>query len=271
VKRDGLAGRFQFGEGEAPAEPALKARQEPRPPQIGRDTLALVFAMAFPSVMTWLAFMVLPAGDQEANPILQVVFVAGKVVQFAFPFLYVWWFERDRFHLILPTRRGLALGVGFGLGVGVSAVLLYHFWLRHTPLLTDTPARLHAVLTEARLNTRARFLGLAVFYSVVHSLMEEYYWRWFVFGWLRRYVPDVVAMVVSSLAFMAHHVIILSVYLPGQFWTLAVPFALCVAGGGIVWAWLYDRTQALYAPWISHALIDAALMGVGYEMVARFW
>ena len=47
-----------------------------------------------------------------------------------------------------------------------------------------------------------------------------------------------------------------------------MPFALCVAGGGFVWAWLYDRTQSLYAPWISHLLIDAALMAIGYEMVA---
>ena len=90
-----------------------------------RDGLALVFAMAFPSVMTWLAFMVLPGGGQEPNPVLQVVFAAGKVVQFSFPFLYVWWFERDRIHLSRPTRRGLALGVGFGLGVGLSALLLY--------------------------------------------------------------------------------------------------------------------------------------------------
>jgi membrane protease YdiL (CAAX protease family) len=66
-------------------------------------------------------------------------------------------------------------------------------------------------------------------------------------------------------------VIVLAVYLPDQFWIAAVPFSLAVAGGGIVWAWLYERTRSLYAPWVSHALIDAALMAIGYAMLAPYW
>jgi hypothetical protein len=34
---------------------------------------------------------------------------------------------------------------------------------------------------------------------------------------------------------------------------------------------LYDRSGALYAPWLSHCLIDAAIMGLGYLMLAPFW
>jgi membrane protease YdiL (CAAX protease family) len=45
-----------------------------------------------------------------------------------------------------------------------------------------------------------------------------------------------------------------------------VPFALCVAGGGVAWAWLYDRSNSLYAPWLSHLLIDAAVMAIGYDL-----
>ena len=33
-----------------------------------------------------------------------------------------------------------------------------------------------------------------------------------------------------------------------------------------LWAWLYERTGHLAGPWISHALADAALMWVGYQM-----
>jgi membrane protease YdiL (CAAX protease family) len=238
---------------------------------VKRDALILVVVMALPSFMTWMEFMVLPGGHEEGNPVVLVLFGAGKIVQFALPLLYVWWFEPGRIRLVRPTSRGLALGAGFGLLVGVGAIGLYHFWLRHTPFMADTPRRVYAWLSTINLTTPEAFLGIALFVSIPHSFLEEYYWRWFVFGWLRRYVPEGAAMVVSSLAFMAHHVIILSVYLPGQFWTLAVPFSLCVAGGGIVWAWLYDRTGSLYAPWISHLLVDAALMVLGYEMVARFW
>jgi hypothetical protein len=120
-------------------------------------------------------------------------------------------------------------------------------------------------LEEFHLNTPARYLLLAAFMSVVHSLLEEYYWRWFVFGGLRRCLPGSVAIVVSSLAFMAHHVIILVSYFPGNL-PMALVFSLGVAVGGAVWAWLYGRYQSLYAPWMSHLLIDAAIMAVGYDI-----
>jgi membrane protease YdiL (CAAX protease family) len=238
---------------------------------VKRDGLALAFAMAFPSVMTWMEFMVLPGEGAEGSPALLAVFVAGKIVQFTFPLAFVWWFERDRIRLAAPTSRGLELGIAFGLVVGVGALVLYFAWLGRSSFMAGTPAEVSAWLTKARVNTPAGFLGMAVFISVFHSLLEEYYWRWFVFGWLKRYLRVGLAMVVSSLAFMAHHVIVLTVYTPGQFWTMVVPFSLCVAGGGIVWAWLYERTQSLYAPWISHLLVDAALMVLGYDMVSPYW
>jgi membrane protease YdiL (CAAX protease family) len=235
------------------------------------DAVVLVVAMAYPSVMTWLEFIVLPGGGQHDNPVLFCVFAAGKAAQFGLPLVYVWLREPGSVRPSRPTARGLRLGTAFGLVVGAGIIGLYFVWLRYTPLMTDTPARVHGWLAHMHLTTPAGFLAMAAFMSVLHSFLEEYYWRWFVFGWLRRHLPETAAMMLSSLAFMAHHVIILYVYLPGQFWTLAVPFSLCVAGGGIVWAWLYARTGSLYAPWVSHMLVDAALMVVGYEMVVRYW
>ena len=120
------------------------------------------------------------------------------------------------------------------------------------------------------LATPAGFVLLTVFLALIHSLLEEYYWRWFVFGWLRRLLPLLPALLLSSVAFMSHHVIILAVFFPGQFWTATVPFSLAIAGGGFVWAWLYDRTGSLYAPWLSHLIIDLAIMAVGYDMVFAY-
>jgi len=75
------------------------------------------------------------------------------------------------------------------------------------------------------------------------------------------------AILLSSLAFMLHHVIIMAVYMPSRFWTGAVPMSLAVGVGGAVWAWLYERTGSIYACWISHLIIDAAIMVVGFDMV----
>ena len=107
-----------------------------------------------------------------------------------------------------------------------------------------------------------------MFYSLFHSLLEEYYWRWFVFRQLRRLVPLWPAIVVSALGFMGHHVIVLSEFFKEAPW-LAWLFSSAVAVGGVFWAWLYERTGSLFGPWLSHLLIDAGIFWVGYDLVAQ--
>jgi len=148
---------------------------------------------------------------------------------------------------------------------------LYFGWLKHSDLLEDTPAKVYQKVQEFGMATPGGFLLLAGFISLIHSLFEEYYWRWFVFGGLRKYLAVWPAILVSSLAFMGHHVIVLGVYFPEQFWLLAVPFSLAVAVGGGVWAWIYERSQSLWATWISHLVIDTAIMAIGYDMISRYW
>jgi CAAX protease family protein len=229
----------------------------------------LVFALTFPSLMAWLYFVVLakPVDRGEANLAVQVLYAAGKALQFSLPVLAVLAFERRWPRPALPHRRGLVIGLAIGLVVAAGILVLYFGVLRGTHYFHETPAKLRAKLQEFDLATPAGFLLLAVFISVVHSLFEEYYWRWYVFRGLERLLPLGWAVVVSALGFMAHHVIVLAVYFPGRFWGLALPFSLCIAGGGVIWAWLYHRSGSIYAPWLSHMIIDAAIMVVGYDLM----
>ena len=237
-----------------------------------RDCLALIFASFFPLAMTFIYFVVLHDPQDKANPLFMTAFTSGKIVQFLFPLAYVWWFEREQIRLAWPTRNGIALGAGFGLAVAASMFLLFYLVVRHIPAVAeDSPRMIYERLVQFQARTPARFLLLAIYICIPHSLWEEYYWRWFVFGWMRRYMPVSAAIALSSIAFMLHHVVILVVYFPGNTWTLAVPFSLGVAIGGAVWAWLYERTGSLYAPWLSHALIDAAIMAIGFWMLREYW
>ncbi|MFO0845518.1 MAG: CPBP family intramembrane glutamic endopeptidase [Gemmataceae bacterium] len=99
--------------------------------------------------------------------------------------------------------------------------------------------------------------------------MEPPYWRWFVFGRLRTLVTLTPAIVLSSLGFMSHHVLIVWAYLPDRVLTGVVPASLAVAAGGAAWAWLYHRAGSLLAPWVSHALVDAALFVIGWDVLQR--
>lgn len=105
---------------------------------------------------------------------------------------------------------------------------------------------------------------MALFYCVIHSGLEEYYWRWFAFGQLQKFVRPGMAALVASLGFSLHHAIVLGDYFgfasaETRLGTLAVFF------GGFFWCELYRKSGSIFAPWLSHALIDAAIFFIGYK------
>jgi uncharacterized protein len=242
---------------------------ENSPPKADMSTaLALVFAAVLPSLMAWLYFFVL-AGSPGPDALRQGAYGAGKFVQFAFPLVFVWFWQGGRPRPTWPRMAGVALGLGFGLAVAAGIFALYFGWLRDSSVLEGTPALLHHILDSFGVSGGPRYFALGIFYVTAHSLFEEYYYRWFVFGRIRAFLSLWPSVVLSSLVFMAHHVILLAAYLPGQFWTTVIPLSLCVAVGGGVWAWLYARTQSLYAPWLSHAIVDAELFAIGWGLLQR--
>jgi uncharacterized protein len=229
----------------------------------------LVFAMTFPTVIALLYFLAL-AGSGKPNPLQQTTYTLGKIVQFAFPLVFVRFLDGAWPRLSRPRFGGLVLGLGFGVLVAGAMLGLYHGWLADSSVMAETPAKVHAKLQEAfGVTTGLAYFGLAAFIVAAHSLLEEYYWRWFVFRRLRDQMPFGPAALLSGLAFMAHHVVVLHVYLPGYFWSAVVPLSLGIAVGGMVWAWLYERTGSIWSSWLSHALVDATIFVIGWNLVQR--
>lgn len=230
-----------------------------------REWAALVFAMTFPGVMSYVYFVALAGDAATGNAAVQATYSTTKLLQFSFPLIYWLAFAPSDLRPRRPTTGGLGIGVAFGLAVGLAIVFLAAELGVTT--LADTPPRVRQKVAEFGVATPARFAALATFLSVIHSLLEEYYWRWFVFGRLRRLTGFFIAATLSSLAFTAHHVFVLNEYLPGRFWSATVPFSLAIAVGGFVWCWVYHRTGSLLGPWVSHFLVDAGIMIAGYRML----
>jgi hypothetical protein len=230
----------------------------------------LAVAMVLPSAAAATYFVALSdpdTPDPQANPLMAAAYSGSKVLQFGLP--VVWLALTDRAAL-RPGRlsfRGVGLGLAFGVAVATLAFGLYYGWLAESPLFAGVPARIRAKVGEFGAATPAGFLLLAGFLAIFHSLLEEYYWRWFVYGRLRRHVPLSAALLLAALAFMGHHIVVLGVYFPGWFWPAVLPFSLGIAVGGVVWAWLYERTGSLVGPWLSHLIVDAAVMAIGYDLV----
>lgn len=241
---------------------------------------AVWLAMLFPTALTFVYFVLLahsPAGWQQA------VYVVGKASQFAFPVLAVVWCGASRASPIrslltagaatLRPRRlrfgaqagALGAGLGFGLLVSIAAWVLYHAVWKTNPEFADATAAIRDKIIALGVHGRGAYVGLGVFYALCHSGLEEYYWRWFVYGQLRARRRMVSALAISSLAFAAHHVIVLATYF-GWLSPLTYALAIGVALGGVVWAWLYERSGSVAGSWLSHLIVDAAIFAIGYDL-----
>lgn len=220
----------------------------------------VVLAMVFPSAAAWLYFRTF--GGASWMPLL---YAAAKVLQFSLP--AVAWFVAGPGSWHPGRRPGMAwTGLATGMGMGLAVWAAWALGLRSSGLAAAAGPRVTARLDAIGVAGAGGFILLAAFLSLLHSLLEEYYWRWFVHGRLRGRLGPAAATLSSSLAFAAHHVIVVHAFTASVGWTLAL--SACVAAAGVVWARVYERSGSVVPAWISHALVDAAVLAVGYRLAA---
>jgi membrane protease YdiL (CAAX protease family) len=224
---------------------------------------ALWFAMTYPFILTAIYFVLL---NGEETGLQNWVFSNLKLIQFAFPAVFVFLVCRESLSLPLWKKPAFGFGLGFGALIIGAAIAIYFGLLKDTLPYYLLRGKVQAKVQGFGLTSVWAYGAFSVFYCLIHSGMEEYYWRWFVFKRLRTQIGECSALVLSSIAFMSHHVILMVVFF-GLTSPLAWSFSLCVAVGGGVWAWLYNRSDNFYAIWASHALVDAAIFMIGYDLI----
>jgi len=109
---------------------------------------------------------------------------------------------------------------------------------------------------------RENFLWVALYISVVNSLLEELLFRGLGYLELRKYTPEPFAMVFSAAAFAAYHIAILDGWL--NWWV----YGLCMLGlflGGLIFNFL-DRRGGILPSWLAHAGANLAINIIGLLM-----
>jgi membrane protease YdiL (CAAX protease family) len=243
----------------------LKGKNHPTPPATTADRAVIVVALVLPALITWIYFILLSGAPAVFQ---QTAYTLGKIVQFSLPAIWVLLIQRDRQKFNRPPAWSVVAGLSFGLIFGLAMCLLYFTYLRPSGLLTESIAAVRTKIRSFGASSPPVYLLLALFYSAIHSLLEEYYWRWFVFGQLSHLCRLPSAIIISSVGFAAHHVLVLQLYF-GWLSPFTWLFTLAIVIGGASWAWLYRSSNSLVAPWLSHALIDAAIFAIGYTMLGE--
>lgn len=197
----------------------------------------------------------------SGHPIAQLLYSLTKLFTLAWPFLgtYIFvraWLPSLRFG---DPRHRRAIPLGLATGFAIVLIMLIGLVSPIGNVLEENSPRILAKLNE--LNISRYYVWFSVFLAFFHSLLEEYYWRYFVYGHLRLLVPHGVANLLSACAFASHHVVILREYFP---FSWALFFGGSVAIGGILWNFMYERQRTLVGAWVSHMLVDIGLLSIGY-------
>ncbi|MCA9270030.1 MAG: CPBP family intramembrane metalloprotease [Planctomycetales bacterium] len=227
------------------------------------DWLLVAAALALPSLVTWLYFVALAASPPALQ---QTAYAVGKGLQFALPLAWVLLVQRRRPRFRAPTPREAFMGLASGALIAAAMAALYLGWLKPAGLFDRAIEPILAKVSGIGIDSGWKYFAVAIFYAVVHSLLEEYYWRWCVFGQLQTLAGFWIAAAVSSAGFMAHHVLLLGVYFGYASW-LTWAMSACIAVGGAIWAAMYARRGTLWAPWLSHLAVDAMIFAIGWEIV----
>ena len=201
------------------------------------------------------------AGD---HPAARWGFGFVKLFTILWPLIALRWLLERPIRFSSPSNvslsRSLLEGLGLGAVIGGSIGLAML-----TPLGDLVASSADAIGAKVDdLGIREHFWVFAVVVSVGHSLLEEYYWRGFVYGQLRDRLSRFSVHLLAGLAFSLHHIVICS-----QFFSLTWGILLggSVAIGGIFWSLMYQRHGHFYGAWVSHIIVDLVLMTIGAQVI----
>ena len=236
------------------------ARSNPAPDRRsrGRALLALALLVPAPSLGAFAALV------EPRGAVGQAVYALCKAWLLAFPLVWLLAVERKRPSLSpLPRgRAGRALAEGLLLGLVLGGGLLGLDALLRERLLDPEHLR-----TAARASgfaaSPAVFLGFALYLALVNALLEEYVWRWFVQRRCEELAPRA-AVPLAALLFTLHHALAFGVQFGGL---LALLASLAVFAAACVWSWLYARWRSVWPAYVSHVMVDAAALWIGWRVL----
>lgn len=238
--------------------PMPRSKPAPDPAARRRALLALALLVPAPSLGAFAA-LVAPRGA-----VGQAVYAACKLWLLAFPLVWLLMVERGRPSLSpLPRgRAGRALAEGVLLGLILGGGLLAIDTLLGERLLDREHLR-QAARASGFARSQAVFLGFALYLALVNALLEEYVWRWFVQRRCEKLAPRA-AVPLAALLFTLHHALAFGVQFAGA---LALLASLAVFAAACVWSWLYARWRSVWPAYVSHVLVDAAALWIGWRVL----
>lgn len=179
------------------------------------------------------------------------------------PFIYSM-FDKDM-HLLKLFRwngKGLKHSIMLGIGLYVLIVGAYLVAKGYVDFSGITVA-----LGDGMGVTGDRFIWVAIYIALINSLLEEFFFRGFAFLTLKKLVTRKTAYIFSAGAFALYHVSMMTGWF--NVWIyIAVILGLFV--GGLLFNYLNEKNETIYASWIVHMSANFAINTIGFILFKIF-
>lgn len=156
-------------------------------------------------------------------------------------------------------KRGF--GVALGLGLGLYALILGVYFL--LARFVDFSGIVENLSQNAGVN-KGNFLFVSLYISFVNSLLEEFFFRGFVFLNLKP-AGRSLAYSFSAGLFALYHVAMMTGWFSPGIYLLAI---LGLAAGGTIFNLLNEKLGTIYVSWLTHMFANFAINTIGFLLMA---
>ncbi|MGL5352551.1 MAG: CPBP family intramembrane glutamic endopeptidase, partial [Clostridium sp.] len=163
---------------------------------------------------------------------------------------------KDYFKIGCKKQLLLSLLLGFGVYFFIIGAFLI---TRNFIDLSEISNSLNDGLNVSKNN----FIYVAIYISFINSLLEEFFFRGFIFLSLKKYSSRTFSYLFSAFAFSLYHVAIIINWF-NIFIFLLILFGLVVAG--LLFNWLNEKNENIYNSWLVHMFANFAINTIGIVM-----
>ncbi len=168
-----------------------------------------------------------------------------------FPKLRLW-------DTVKPKKQGF--GIALLLGVGIYIIIMAAYFV------VENFADFSGIASKLASTTgvdRENFAYVSLYISFANSLLEEFFFRGFVYFNLRE-IDKSFAVVFSSFTFSLYHTAMMAGWFPWWVFGLAL-FGLALGGG--IFVWLNEKQENIYTSWLTHMFCNFAINTIGFILL----
>lgn len=219
-----------------------------------RALLALILTVPFTSIGAIMSLLLAPGMGG------QIVLIICQIWLLVVPVAWLLWIEQQPLKIPKPKRRDWLLGTIVGLLMFSLILAIYWLFAKHWINGVEV---LNKVQQVGIVNQLFFIMG-CVYLALINSLIEEYFWRWFVYRRCEELISERAAVFLAAFLFTLHHIIVLGFYAD---WRMVVIGTLAVFTAGVVWSECYRRYRSIWSSYISHAMAGLAIYIAAWQIL----